>query len=220
MTTFDDRRDDSSPPDSEAQHDHLFARRLAEALRRPVKLDPGFDGRVVSRIRDAAESESPSRRRRSGAPWSRFPRLEMGSGRALALAASLMAAAFIGGVAFARGGVGSGRPDAGAYASGSAAATATDTVYVVRFILADPTARQVALVGSFNLWSEDANPLVFNADGGVWTTSVRLPPGVHEYAYVVDGEHWIADPLTTSMADPLGIETSILRLHANGHVGS
>jgi hypothetical protein len=219
MTTFDDRRDDFPPPDSDAQHDHLFARRLAQALRRPEKLDPGFDGRVVSRIREAAESDSPSRRR-SAAPWSRFPRLEMGSGRALALAASLMAAAFIGGVAFARGGVDAGRTDAGAYATGSGAAPATDTVYVVRFILADPTARQVSLVGSFNLWSEDAHPLVFNADGGVWTTSVRLPPGVHEYAYVVDGEHWIADPLTTSMADPLGIETSILRLHANGHVGS
>jgi hypothetical protein len=218
MTTFNDRRDDSPPPASDAQHDHLFARRLAEALRRPERLDPGFDGRVVSRIRDGAESESPSRRR-TGAPWSRFPRLEMGSGRALALAASLMAAAFSGGVAFARGGVDTGRPRAGAYAT-SSAATATDTVYVVRFILADPTARQVALVGSFNLWSEDAHPLEFNADGGVWTTSVRLPPGVHEYAYIVDGEHWIADPLTTSMADPLGIETSILRLHANGNVGS
>jgi hypothetical protein len=72
MTTFDDRRDDFPPPDSDAQHDHLFARRLAQALRRPEKLDPGFDGRVVSRIREAAESDSPSRRR-SAAPWSRFP---------------------------------------------------------------------------------------------------------------------------------------------------
>lgn len=219
MTDFKDYSDGSVEPGSDAQHDHTFAARLGQSLRHPEKLEPGFDARVVSRIRNTDKPDVVS-----GAGdrprWGALSSLDMSSGRALALAASLMVAAFVGGVSFARSGLDTLAPGAGKLAVGAPASAVTDTVYVVRFVLADPVAERVALVGSFNLWSEEANPLAWNADGGVWTASVRLPPGVHEYAYVVDGDRWTADPLATSMADPLGIETSILRLHSNGHAGS
>jgi hypothetical protein len=219
MTEFKDYSEGFVEPGSDAQYDHTFAARLGESLRQPEKLEPGFEARVLSRIRNTAapdELSGASDRSR----WGGFSRLDMSSGRALALAASLVVAAFVGGVSFGRSGLDAVPPGAGELGVGAQASAATDTVYVVRFVLADPVAERVALVGSFNLWSEDANPLVWNAEGGVWTASVRLPPGVHEYAYVVDGDRWTADPLATSMADPLGIETSILRLHANGYAGS
>ncbi|CAN5246412.1 hypothetical protein BH23GEM2_BH23GEM2_08330 [soil metagenome] len=220
MTRFKDYSDGSYAPDADAHQEHAFAARLGQLLRQPEILEPGFDARVISQIRDVA---APGRTARNGTPgpqWGGVFRLDMTSGRVLALAASLAVAAFTGGVAFARGGLETARPHATVYADGTPAAATADTVYIVRFVLAHPGAARVSLVGSFNLWSEDANPLAFNANGGVWTASVRLPAGVHEYAYVVDGEHWTTDPLATSIADPLGIETSILRLHSNGHVGS
>lgn len=219
MTDFKDYSEGFLEPGSDAQHDHTFAARLGKSLRQPEKLEPGFDARVLSRIRSTAAPDEVS-----GAGdrtrWGGISRLDMSSGRVLALAASLVVAAFVGGVSFARSGLDTVSPGAGELAVGAQASAVTDTVYVVRFVLADPAAERVALVGSFNLWSEEANPLVWNEDGGVWTASVRLPPGVHEYAYVVDGDRWTADPLATSMADPLGIETSMLRLHSNGHAGT
>jgi cyclomaltodextrinase / maltogenic alpha-amylase / neopullulanase len=52
-------------------------------------------------------------------------------------------------------------------------------------------ARSVVLVGSFNGWS--ALALQLERDGW-WTTAVSLPPGEHEYLFLVDGMPW-NDPL-------------------------
>ena len=50
----------------------------------------------------------------------------------------------------------------------------------------------VYLAGSFNDWSTTANQMVRGSDG-VFSTTVNLADGAHEYKFVVDGE-WIADP--------------------------
>ncbi len=68
-------------------------------------------------------------------------------------------------------------------------------VQVVQFVLVAPGARSVALVGDFNDWDSGATPL--RAAGGgrrVWSVEVPLEPGRHRYAFVVDGEEWVADP--------------------------
>ena len=49
----------------------------------------------------------------------------------------------------------------------------------------------VYLAGSFNNWSQTANKMT--KSGGVFSTTLTLEPGVHEYKFVVDGE-WITDP--------------------------
>ena len=59
---------------------------------------------------------------------------------------------------------------------------------VVRFELSAPRASHVALVGSFNEWNPVATPLSRDPASGKWVVSLRLPPGRHVYAFVVDGD--------------------------------
>ena len=70
----------------------------------------------------------------------------------------------------------------------------------VRFALSAPNASRVALVGSFNEWNPIATPLVRDPATGTWMVSLRLPPGRHVYAFVVDGDV-TADPAAPRAAD-------------------
>ncbi len=72
----------------------------------------------------------------------------------------------------------------------------------VQFRLEAPGARHVALAGSFTEWQP--NYILKETSPGVWTALVPLRPGVHDYAFVVDGEHWIADPHALQVADDFG----------------
>ena len=71
---------------------------------------------------------------------------------------------------------------------------------VVRFELSAPRASHVALVGSFNEWNPVAAPLSRDPASGKWVVALRLPPGRHVYAFVVDGDV-TADPSAPRAAD-------------------
>jgi len=71
---------------------------------------------------------------------------------------------------------------------------------IVRFELSAPRASHVALVGSFNEWNPVATPLSRDPASGKWVVSLRLPPGRHVYAFVVDGDV-TADPSAPRAAD-------------------
>ena len=72
----------------------------------------------------------------------------------------------------------------------------------VRFDLRLPAGTQgVALVGDFNGWDSTATPMSKRASDGTWTTELPLIPGVHTYAFVVDGKKWIVDPLAPQVPD-------------------
>ncbi|MBD3335300.1 MAG: hypothetical protein GF355_07260 [Candidatus Eisenbacteria bacterium] len=60
------------------------------------------------------------------------------------------------------------------------------------FSLTAPGAEEVCLVGSFNRWEVCATPLEPAGDGR-WRVSLELPPGRHEYMFVVDSR-WRTDP--------------------------
>jgi hypothetical protein len=62
----------------------------------------------------------------------------------------------------------------------------------VTFALLEPHAQRVAVSGEFNGWSTDTTFLKKQNDGR-WETTLALPPGRHEYKFVVDGQ-WIPDP--------------------------
>jgi hypothetical protein len=64
--------------------------------------------------------------------------------------------------------------------------------------LADVQARTVAVAGDFNGW--DAARMVQGADG-VWRVRLSLTPGRYQYAFVIDGEKWIADPHSSTVVD-------------------
>lgn len=54
-------------------------------------------------------------------------------------------------------------------------------------------AKRITLAGTFNGWSKEADALAKGADG-VWRIVKRIPPGAHQYKFVIDGSMWNADP--------------------------
>jgi len=102
---------------------------------------------------------------------------------------------------------------AGATPSGSATSLVSNTGAdreVVRFELAAPSASRVTLVGSFNEWNPVATPLQRDPATGKWIVSLRLPPGRHVYAFLVDGDV-TTDPAAPRAADDdFGSANSVL----------
>jgi hypothetical protein len=86
------------------------------------------------------------------------------------------------------------------------------TTVVVRFTLAAQGARKVAVAGDFNGW-DPAGVQMVNQDGnGTFAATIRLPPGSHEYMFVVDGE-WVTDPAAAELRpDGFGRTNAVLRL--------
>jgi hypothetical protein len=80
----------------------------------------------------------------------------------------------------------------------------------VQFRLDAEGASNVMLAGSFTEW-QPAYELVETAPG-VWTVLVALQPGVHDYAFIIDGESWVADPAAPSVDDGFGGSNSRLAL--------
>jgi hypothetical protein len=82
---------------------------------------------------------------------------------------------------------------------------------IVRFALAAPSARAVALAGDFNGWRPDATPMQRGADG-VWLVQVPLSRGNWSYSFVVDGK-WVEDPLAENWrADGFGGKNAVVRV--------
>ena len=62
----------------------------------------------------------------------------------------------------------------------------------VEFVLNQPQARSVAVVGTFNDWDVSRTPMRLESEGS-WKATVWLPAGRYEYRFVVDGQ-WVSDP--------------------------
>src|SRR5262245_22395980 len=72
----------------------------------------------------------------------------------------------------------------------------------VQFRLNASQASEVRLAGSFTGWTP-TYPLQ-QVSPGVWSIVIPLEPGVHDYAFIVDGGHWIADTGAPSVDDGFG----------------
>lgn len=85
----------------------------------------------------------------------------------------------------------------------------------VTFTCRAPDAKAVFLAGDFNGWSASAEPLV-RGDDGLWSATVPLTPGDHEYKFVVDGV-WQEDAdHQRRKADPFGGSNSLVTVGADG----
>lgn len=80
----------------------------------------------------------------------------------------------------------------------------------VQFRLDAGGARSVALAGSFTGWQPSV--ALHETEPGVWTALVPLHPGVHDYAFVVDGQRWVADPHAPQIDDSFGGTNSRISL--------
>jgi hypothetical protein len=79
---------------------------------------------------------------------------------------------------------------------------ATAQQVFVQFRLEAPAANQVSLAGDFTEWKPAYS--LRRSNSGVWTVVVPLDPGIHDYAFVVDGQRWVPDPLAPAVSDGFG----------------
>ena len=182
------------------------ALRLLGALdRTPVALSAQLEARVMAEVRRRARS--PIRRvwRRLVEPRDIELRLRVrpwvvwGAALATAAAVALLLT----------------RPPRASEGARLVRADARDSVYV-RFVLYAPTARRVAVAGTFNQWDQNASPLGRVGRGGVWAVTLALPQGHHQYAFVVDGEQWVPDPAAPGVDDGFGRRNSMVAVTARG----
>ncbi len=81
----------------------------------------------------------------------------------------------------------------------------------VAFTLEAPDAQRVHVTGSFCDWQTNSCALK-RGRRGIWRTTLSLPPGRHEYRFLVDGE-WRDDPACTErVPNPFGTENCVLHV--------
>ena len=89
---------------------------------------------------------------------------------------------------------------------------------LTQFLLEAPDAHQVVLAGDFTDW-QPVHTLT-RTEPGVWSVVVPLAPGVHNYAFIVDGDRWVPDPNAPAVNDGFGGLNSRLAVLAPDVAGS
>ena len=203
--------------------DRATIEKIAGPLRAPVRLDDTFESRVMSEVHAesfALEVVPRSANRAVEKPslpwWRKQYNIRVSPLRASAIAASLLVA-IAGGSAI----VGRALARSAEQTQAVSAAAKSGNSETVRFVFVDGSAKEVWIVGDFNAWTRKDTPLVRTANGNVWTVSIPLSNGRHEYAFIVrdqNGERWVADPLASTVRDDFGTESSVLRVGGSKHV--
>jgi hypothetical protein len=194
-----------------------FVDYVAERLREPERVEQAFEARIRSAVRSAAaRGEAPwlapparATRRRRWYPITAPRTISVSPVMGLAAAAGFAAlvAGSTAAVIVARGG--SFSPQVASTPSADPARAADREV--VRFTIAAPAARSVTLVGDFNGWNPVATPLVKATSDSVWTVTVPLSVGRYQYAFILDGTAWRADPAgRLSLKDEFGTPSSLI----------
>lgn len=179
------------------RNDEEFLEQISAPLRAPVEPSAGFEARVMASVRE---------REKSGVlEWVVRPRvLRLSPLVGLAAAAGIAIAA----LAVDRAGADRERSQG---ARAVPVAAVMDTVRLVQFMLVAPSASTVSVVGDFNDWDPSATPLRETAGAGVWTITVPLSAGRHQYVFMVDGNRWTPDPSApVAVEDDFGMPNSVI----------
>jgi hypothetical protein len=193
-----------------SDHEDLeFARRIAEPLREPVRVDPVFAVRIASAVRAAAD--------RRDVPWARVHDSRRAFG--WLIAPRRFAVSPLAGMAFAAGFAAlvaattlALNGERGVIASMPPVTTGSGPE-VVQFAIVAPNATSVALVGDFNAWDTTTTPMTKGAVEGLWMVTLPLATGSYQYAFVVDGTTWVADPAAPlAVEDEFGTPSSLLTI--------
>jgi len=185
------------------EDDDAFAERVARPLRAPERVGDEFESALLTAISEGRPLRPivPRRMPALSPAWWSASTIRLSPLASLAIAAGIAAIA----VFFAR----RATPPASVFQPAVvASAPVHDTVTFVRFVFVG-RAKSVAIVGDFNGWGGRPTTLDQTA-AGAWTTSVPLTNGRHEYAFVVDGERWVADPLAPSSSDEFETKSSVI----------
>ena len=181
--------------------DRASIENIVQQLKKPMRLDESFELRVMS----AVHAEALAKIDAAHAPanehwWSRRYTLRFTALGGLAAAASVAAVIALGSMLLSR------NPQ-------SAVSQQSAISNPVHFVLVNDQASQVYIVGDFNNWQKTR--LTQTSNQSAWTVAIPLKAGKHEYAFIVhdsNGEHWVADPLSSKVQDEFGTESSIVRV--------
>jgi hypothetical protein len=202
--------DGEIPLDALSPEEREHALRVRAALARAVERvaaapAPDLAGRVMAALpaRERAPSPAPWWRRALGWLWTPR-RVSFALRPAYGLAGVATAMLALSALHAPRGSVAEAAPEQVA---------AAPSVYV-QFRLEAVGAHQVALAGTFTGWQP--RYVMQETAPGVWTALVPLAPGVHDYAFVIDGDQWVADPAAPQVDDDFGGKNSRISLPAMG----
>ena len=192
------------------ENDAVFAERVARKLRAPEYADVSFEARVMEKVREEGKRLYPISGKGSWWKTERIFRISPLAG--LALAAGIGSIIVLSGIA-----IGSRLTATAPAAVAATTAIKPDTVQLVRFVFVEPRASKVELVGDFNAWAKGTTELQRTGAPGVWEVAVPLTPGRHEYAFIINGSRWVADPLAVKSSDDFGTESSVIRVGNPGN---
>jgi chromosome partitioning protein len=86
----------------------------------------------------------------------------------------------------------------------------SQTKDAVVFVTLYPRAAKVQIAGDFNNWQPEKTEMAKVGNSGVWQAKLKLPPGKHQYRFVVDGQ-WQQDPYNEKCEiNPFGGFNSII----------
>jgi hypothetical protein len=188
-----------------------FIDQIAAELRRPVRLDARFDDRVMAAIE---QPDVIPLRRSMPLPWTR----RRWTISVSPLGASALAASIIGFVALgllsrgraeerlARGG-----DDPSSIPVTNVASDPENALQYHQFLIVAPEAKSIVVEGGFNDWVGSRTQMTRSSDG-VWTASVLLRPGQHQYQFVIDDTLRVPDPRAPSVPDGLGGQNSVVTI--------
>ena len=186
------------------EDDDQFAERIAQSLRTPERASDAFEDSLIEAIRRGKRLRTivPRRTRPLSPAWWSAPMVRLSPLMSVALAAGIAAVAVLVTRGVSR------TPARSNALAVMATAPVHDTVTFVRFVFVG-RAKSVALVGDFNAWGGEPTALDRTANGA-WTASVPLTNGRHEYAFIIDGERWVADPLAPANSDEFDTNSSVV----------
>lgn len=196
---------------SEMDRDARFAESIAAPLRTAEHVHPSFEKRLMEKVHAEGQWIYPPTASARGSWWHRERVFRISPIAGLAMAAGIGGIIVLSGIA-----VGSKIASKPAVVAQAAQPARSDTVQVVRFVFVDPRAASVELVGDFNEWARGTTHLKRSGAPGVWAVSVPLSPGRHEYAFIINGSRWVADPLAVKSTDDFGTESSVIRVGPTG----
>jgi hypothetical protein len=193
------------------ERDELIERVSRSLSSLPPK-NPTATARILAAVR-ARRAQAPGRVTLV-LEWMRQPNFSFASAGMLAAAA--LAIGFV-----TRGAV-SPRDEAVPTASTSAPTAApivpaanTDAVRAVQVPITfdAANAKSVSIVGDFNGWDSTASPLTRFGSNGPWTATVKVMPGRHTYAFMVDGK-LVVDPRAPHSRDlDFGRDASVMMVN-------
>lgn len=189
-----------------------FIANLAKELREPVRLDARLDERIMAALEPEVISIATRRAEVQRLPWYRRTFAVPAPLGGLAAAAALAGIAAIGILATRE-------PAAPQVAIspnlelrpvGNVTVDRSTELQPTQFILTDPTAKRVVLIGDFNDWDANATPMVYDSTHEAWSVTLPLQTGRHQYQFLLDGTRYVNDPVAPQMSGDFGSPNSVV----------